>query len=97
MLFAVFVLNSAVGERNTVFDVAAFVVLASIVAHGFTDTVGAGWIERRRSSRPAASDAGSCPHRTSVSTGSRGGRADHRRARPTDGDDRAQHPRAPVA
>jgi NhaP-type Na+/H+ or K+/H+ antiporter len=51
MLFAVFVLNSAVAERNTVFDVAAFVVLASIVAHGLTDTVGAGWIERRRASR----------------------------------------------
>jgi sodium/hydrogen antiporter len=51
MLFAVFVLNSAVAERNTVFDVAAFVVLASIVAHGLTDTVGAGWIERRRAKR----------------------------------------------
>jgi NhaP-type Na+/H+ or K+/H+ antiporter len=48
MLFALFVLNSAVDNRNTVFDVAAFVVLASIAAHGLTDTVGAGWIERRR-------------------------------------------------
>ena len=48
MLFALFVLNSAVAGRNTVFDVAAFVVLASIVAHGLTDTVGAGWIQRRR-------------------------------------------------
>jgi sodium/hydrogen antiporter len=48
MLFALFVLNSAVAERNTVFDVAAFVVLASILAHGLTDTLGAGWIERRR-------------------------------------------------
>jgi hypothetical protein len=27
--------------------VAAFVILSSIVAHGFTDTVGARWIERR--------------------------------------------------
>jgi NhaP-type Na+/H+ or K+/H+ antiporter len=48
MLFALFVLNSAVDDRNTVFDVAAFVVLASILAHGLTDTLGAGWIERRR-------------------------------------------------
>jgi sodium/hydrogen antiporter len=48
MLFALFVLNSAVAQRNTVFDVAAFVVLASILAHGLTDTLGAGWIERRR-------------------------------------------------
>jgi NhaP-type Na+/H+ or K+/H+ antiporter len=47
MLFALFVLNSDVGERSVIFDVAAFVVLASIVAHGFTDTVGARWIERR--------------------------------------------------
>ena len=53
MLFAVFVLNSAVAERNTVFDVAAFVVLASIVAHGLTDTLGAGWIQRRREARSA--------------------------------------------
>jgi NhaP-type Na+/H+ or K+/H+ antiporter len=48
MLFALFVLNSAAESRDTIFDVAAFVVLASIVAHGLTDTVGAGWIERRR-------------------------------------------------
>jgi sodium/hydrogen antiporter len=48
MLFALFVLNSAAESRDTIFDVAAFVVLASIVAHGLTDTVGAGWIQRRR-------------------------------------------------
>jgi hypothetical protein len=29
------------------FDVAAFVILASIVAHGLADTVAGGWIERR--------------------------------------------------
>ncbi len=49
MLFALFVLNSDVGERNLIFEVAAFVVLASIVAHGLTDTVGARWIDRRSS------------------------------------------------
>ena len=29
------------------FDVASFAILASIFAHGLTDTVGAKWIERR--------------------------------------------------
>jgi sodium/hydrogen antiporter len=47
MLFALFVLNSQVGERALIFDVAAYTVLASIAAHGLTDTVGARWIERR--------------------------------------------------
>jgi hypothetical protein len=30
-----------------VFDVAAFVILGSIVTHGLTDTLGARWVERR--------------------------------------------------
>ncbi|MEK6273067.1 MAG: cation:proton antiporter [Actinomycetota bacterium] len=47
MLFALFVLKSDVGASSTIFDVAAFVILSSIVAHGLTDTVGASWIERR--------------------------------------------------
>jgi NhaP-type Na+/H+ or K+/H+ antiporter len=47
MLFALFVLNSGVPERTIVFDVASFVILASIAAHGLTDTLGAKWIERR--------------------------------------------------
>jgi sodium/hydrogen antiporter len=47
MLFALFVLNSQAPDRSLVFDVAAFVILASIVAHGLTDTLGARWIERR--------------------------------------------------
>jgi NhaP-type Na+/H+ or K+/H+ antiporter len=47
MLFALFVLDSGVRNGEVIFDVAAFVVLSSIVAHGFTDTVGARWIERR--------------------------------------------------
>jgi hypothetical protein len=36
-----------------VFDVAAFVILASIIAHGLTDTVGASWIQRRMGRRGA--------------------------------------------
>ena len=47
MLFALFVLKSDVGASSTIFDIAAFVILSSIVAHGLTDTVGARWIERR--------------------------------------------------
>lgn len=47
MLFALFVLESQDPNRTLVFDVASFVILSSIVAHGLTDTVGARWIERR--------------------------------------------------
>ncbi len=47
MLFALFVLNSSAPDRTLVFDVASFAVLASIMAHGLTDTVGASWIESR--------------------------------------------------
>jgi sodium/hydrogen antiporter len=47
MLFALLVLNSADPNRTIVFDVASFVILASILAHGLTDTLGAGWIERQ--------------------------------------------------
>jgi len=47
MLFALLVLNSTDPHRSLVFDVASFTVLASILAHGLTDTVGANWIERR--------------------------------------------------
>ena len=47
MLFALFVLKSKVDNGELIFDVAAIVVISSIVAHGLTDTVGASWIERR--------------------------------------------------
>ncbi len=47
MLFALLVLNSDAGSRALIFDVAAFTILASIAAHGLTDTVGASWIRRR--------------------------------------------------
>ena len=52
MLFALFVLNSGVGERELIFEVAAFVILASILAHGLSDTVGTNWIERRIQADP---------------------------------------------
>ena len=47
MQFALLVLDRAVAHGSLVFDVAAFAILASILAHGLTDTVGARWIERR--------------------------------------------------
>jgi NhaP-type Na+/H+ or K+/H+ antiporter len=47
MLFALFILNSQAPDRSKVFDVAAFVIVASITAHGLTDTLGANWIQRR--------------------------------------------------
>jgi NhaP-type Na+/H+ or K+/H+ antiporter len=47
MLFALFVLNSSDPHRSLVFDIASFTVLASIMAHGLTDTLGARWIESR--------------------------------------------------
>jgi sodium/hydrogen antiporter len=47
MLFALFVLDSHAPDRSIIFSAAAFTVIASIVAHGLTDTLGARWIERR--------------------------------------------------
>ena len=47
MLFALFVLKSDVGNGELIFDIAAITVIASIVAHGLTDTLGARWIKRR--------------------------------------------------
>ena len=65
MLFALFVLNSAVGERELIFEVAAFVILASILAHGLSDTLGTNWIERRIAADPdlSAEDEGTVPRR----------------------------------
>jgi sodium/hydrogen antiporter len=47
MLFALFVLKSDVGNGELIFDTAAITIIASIVAHGLTDTVGAQWLARR--------------------------------------------------
>jgi sodium/hydrogen antiporter len=47
VLFALLVLDRGAENAPLIFDVAAFVVLGSIVAHGLTDTVGSKWIQRR--------------------------------------------------
>src|SRR5262249_25995282 len=56
MLFALFVLKSQVAEAELVFDVAAVAIIASIVCHGLTDTVGARWMARRIGLEQAGSD-----------------------------------------
>jgi NhaP-type Na+/H+ or K+/H+ antiporter len=64
MLYALFVLDSDVVERSLIFKVAAFVILASIAAHGLTDTLGARWIERRMTAageRERAGETGPVP------------------------------------
>jgi sodium/hydrogen antiporter len=47
ILFAELVLNSDASDAKLIFETAAFVILASILVHGLTDTLGARWIERR--------------------------------------------------
>jgi len=47
ILFAELVLNSDAADNHLIFEIAAFVILASIVIHGLTDTLGARWIEKR--------------------------------------------------
>ena len=47
MLFSLLVLNSAVPHNELIFEAASFVILASILAHGLTDTAGGHWIARQ--------------------------------------------------
>ena len=63
MLFALYVLNSRVPHRGLIFETAAFVILASILAHGLTDTAGARWIEGRMRAREESDEHGDVPGR----------------------------------
>ena len=54
ILFAELVLNSDVGQADVIFEIAAYMILASILIHGLTDTVGASWIEGRLRHQNAA-------------------------------------------
>jgi sodium/hydrogen antiporter len=47
MVFALFVLGSGAPDAARVFNIAALVVLVSIVVHGLTDHAGSEWIARR--------------------------------------------------
>src|SRR3954471_15280690 len=57
ILFAELVLTSDVGANKTIFEVAAFVIFASILIHGLTDTLGARWIEGRLGHQNAATSS----------------------------------------
>jgi NhaP-type Na+/H+ or K+/H+ antiporter len=57
MLFALLVLNSTDVHRSLVFDIASFTIIASIVAHGLTDTVGANTLARLLRSDQSAESA----------------------------------------
>ena len=46
MLFALLIANSTIEHETLVFDIASFVILSSIVAHGLTDTLGANLLRR---------------------------------------------------
>ena len=51
MAFSLFVLGAAIPDGERIFNLAALTVMASVVAHGLTDTPGVGWIARRTTER----------------------------------------------
>jgi NhaP-type Na+/H+ or K+/H+ antiporter len=51
MTFSLLVLSQAIPEGERIFNLAALVVVCSVVAHGLTDTPGAEWIGRRAERR----------------------------------------------
>jgi sodium/hydrogen antiporter len=54
MTFSLFVLSKPIASGERIFNLAALVVFASILAHGLTDTPGANWIARREERRARA-------------------------------------------
>ncbi|HEY5054469.1 MAG TPA: cation:proton antiporter [Solirubrobacterales bacterium] len=52
MLFALLVLKSQVADDTLIFDIASLVIIASIVAHGLTDTIGTRWMAKRPGKAP---------------------------------------------
>jgi sodium/hydrogen antiporter len=63
MTFSLLVLAADVAEGERIFNLAALVVLCSIVAHGLTDTPGSEWMARR-----AEADAAAAPQERAVTT-----------------------------
>jgi NhaP-type Na+/H+ or K+/H+ antiporter len=52
MAFSLLVLSAGIGATgDRIFNIAAFCVVASVVAHGLSDTPGVGWIARRTTER----------------------------------------------
>ena len=64
MTFSLLVLASGVAASEQIFNLAALVVLCSIVAHGLTDTPGSEWMARRAGDLQVGD-----PHRTPRSEG----------------------------
>jgi sodium/hydrogen antiporter len=60
MTFSLLVLSEGIQQGERIFNLAALVVLCSIVLHGVTDTPGAEWLARRSSgeARPAPEPSG---------------------------------------
>ncbi len=54
MTFSLLVLGEAVPQGERIFNLAALVVVCSVVVHGLTDTPGADWIARRAEARRRA-------------------------------------------
>lgn len=81
MLFALFVLKSQVEDSALIFQLASLVILASIVAHGLTDTLGARWMEKRLEPQARAEEAEGIdggPAEESETGGGGGGPAEER-------------------
>ncbi|HEV7460219.1 MAG TPA: cation:proton antiporter [Solirubrobacteraceae bacterium] len=55
MTFSLLVLSKQIPNGERIFNLAALVVFASIIAHGLTDTPGANWIARRAEARERGS------------------------------------------
>jgi NhaP-type Na+/H+ or K+/H+ antiporter len=54
MTFSLLVLGSDVAAGERIFNLAALVVLCSIVVHGVSDTPGSEWMARRAEAEPEA-------------------------------------------
>ena len=61
MTFSLLVLDAGIASGSRLFNLAALVVLCSIVAHGFTDTIGADWIGRRAERKSKTPEPESAP------------------------------------
>jgi len=51
MTFSLLVLSQSIPQGERIFNIAALVVLCSVIAHGLTDTPGSEWIGRRAAER----------------------------------------------
>src|SRR3954471_19298882 len=69
MTFSLLVLGSEVSAGERIFDLAALVVLCSIVAHGLSDTPGSEWMARKAEAEEAGA-AGDQPESSRYSSGS---------------------------